>query len=110
MIKNVESMYQDSSSFVTNPIYVAFECGVIVDHHGCSEDFTRTSAGQITNNFTFFYSMFTKYILLQSSSVLKGAKIWIHSLWQGCVQTQNFILPNSHLFQIILLLPTFSQS
>lgn len=54
MIKNVESMYQDSSSFVTNPIYIAFECGVIVDHHGCSEDFTRTSAGQITNNFTFF--------------------------------------------------------
>lgn len=47
-------MYQDSSSFVTNPIYIAFECGKIVDHHGCSEGFTRTSAGQITNNFTFF--------------------------------------------------------
>lgn len=62
-------MYQDSSSFVTNPIYIAFECGKIVDHHGCSEGFTRTSAGQITNNFTFFYCMLTTYILLQSSSV-----------------------------------------
>lgn len=46
-------MYQDISSFVTNPINIAFECGVMMDHHGCSEDFTRTSARQITNNFTF---------------------------------------------------------